>query len=118
MGRYRARDLWSVPGLLSLARIPLAALFPFLLDNAPAALGVLIATGLTDTLDGWYGRRFGQTTPTGAVVDALTDKLFVGAVVVTLVVTGHFTVVQAAFLSTRGRSGSCPWSSGSRPVSI
>ena len=101
MGRYRARDLLSVPGLLSLARLPLAALFPVVVDHPPAAIAVLALTGLTDMADGWYARRFGQATPTGAVVDPLTDKCFVGTVAVSFLLTGRFDFLQLLLLTMR-----------------
>ncbi len=101
MGRYRARDLLSVPGLLSLSRLPLAALFPAVVDHPLAAISVLAVTGLTDVADGWYARRFGRATPTGAVVDPLTDKLFVGTVAVTFLLTGRFDLLQLLLLTTR-----------------
>jgi CDP-diacylglycerol--glycerol-3-phosphate 3-phosphatidyltransferase/cardiolipin synthase len=69
MGLYRARDLVRVPGLLTLMRVPLAAAFPFVLGRPLVALGVLAAAGLSDVLDGWYARRFGQVTPTGTALD-------------------------------------------------
>jgi phosphatidylglycerophosphate synthase len=81
MGAYRARDLLRVPSLLSLARLPLAAAFVLLVDRPPVLVLVLVAAGVTDVLDGWYARRFDQVTATGAVVDPITDKLFVLTVV-------------------------------------
>jgi cardiolipin synthase len=101
MGRYRARDLLSVPGLISLARLPLATLFPVVVENPPAAIAALVATGLTDVLDGWYARRFGQATPTGAVLDPLTDKVFMGVVVVTFLLTGRFGLSEVVLLAAR-----------------
>jgi cardiolipin synthase (CMP-forming) len=101
MGEYRAKDLFLVPGLLSLARVPLGALFPFVLEQPWIAFGVLALAAVTDVLDGWYARTRGQTTPTGAVVDAITDKVFVAAVVVTLVVTHHMTLLESLLLGTR-----------------
>jgi len=101
MGRYRLQDLFSVPGLLSLSRLPLAALFPFVVDEPPVAFSLLVVAGLTDVLDGWYARRFGKATPTGAVIDPLTDKLFVGVVVLTFLLTGRFGLRELLLLSTR-----------------
>jgi CDP-diacylglycerol--glycerol-3-phosphate 3-phosphatidyltransferase/cardiolipin synthase len=83
MGAYRFADLWNVPNLLSLTRLPLAVAFTRVRSPA-AALGILGAAGLSDVLDGWYARRFDQQTATGAVVDPITDKVFVGTVVATL----------------------------------
>ncbi len=101
MGMYRARDLVRVPGLLSLARVPLAAAFPFALEQPYAALAILAAAGLSDILDGWYARRFGQVTPTGAAIDPITDKVFVLTVAVTLVLGGQLSPGDVLLLSTR-----------------
>lgn len=86
MPRYRLADLALLPNVLSALRLPLAAAFPFVVDNAHAALAVLLASGLTDVLDGWLARRWGQATSVGAVVDPIADKVFATTVVVTLLV--------------------------------
>jgi CDP-diacylglycerol--glycerol-3-phosphate 3-phosphatidyltransferase/cardiolipin synthase len=101
VGQYRAKDLLLVPGLLSLARIPLGALFPFTLNWPLYAFGVLVLAGASDVLDGWYARTRGQVTATGSVVDAITDKIFVLAVVVSLVLCARMSVVEAMLLGTR-----------------
>jgi phosphatidylglycerophosphate synthase len=101
MGVYRVRDLFRVPGLLSLSRVPLAVAFPFAAHRPALALGILVAAGLSDVLDGWYARRFGEVTPTGAAVDPTTDKLFVLTVAITLVLSGHLSAVEVLLLSTR-----------------
>lgn len=101
MGRFRTRDLFLVPGLLSLARVPLAAAFPFVVHVPAAALAVIAAGALTDVLDGWLARRLDQVTPTGAVVDGITDKLFVGSIAVTLVASGLVDLPTAVLLATR-----------------
>lgn len=101
MGRYRARDLFLVPSLLSLLRVPLAVAFIFAVDSPPAAMVVLLASGLTDVFDGWYARRYDQVTALGTVVDPITDKIFVLTVVTTLVLTQKLTLVQMLLLGTR-----------------
>jgi CDP-diacylglycerol--glycerol-3-phosphate 3-phosphatidyltransferase/cardiolipin synthase len=101
MGVYRARDLVRVPGLLSLARLPLAVAFPFALGHPFAAVSVLAAAGLSDVLDGWYARRTGQVTPTGSALDPVTDKLFVITVAVSLVLGHYLAVLDVLLLSTR-----------------
>jgi CDP-diacylglycerol--glycerol-3-phosphate 3-phosphatidyltransferase/cardiolipin synthase len=75
--------------------------FPFTLANPLVAFGVLVLAGATDILDGWYARTRNQTTPTGAVVDAITDKIFVAAVVASLVLSAHMSLLYAALLGTR-----------------
>lgn len=93
--------VWTVPNALSFARVPLAALFPFVVQRPPVALGVLAAAGVSDVLDGWWARSRNQVTTIGAVLDPITDKLFVGSVVATLVATGHLGWLAVACLSTR-----------------
>lgn len=101
MGVYRARDLLLVPSLVSLARLPLAAAFPFVRDRPWVALGVLVVSGASDLFDGWWARRYGQATATGAVVDPITDKIFVLTVVVTLIHAGDLSPLSVVLLSTR-----------------
>jgi phosphatidylglycerophosphate synthase len=101
MGVYRARDLWRVPGILSLSRIPLAAAFPFALGRPAAALVILLSAGVSDVLDGWYARRYSQVTPTGTALDPATDKIFVLTVAVSLVARGYLSPLDVVVLSTR-----------------
>jgi cardiolipin synthase (CMP-forming) len=84
MPHYRLADLGLLPNVLSLLRLPLAAVFPFVVDDARAALAVLCAAAVTDVLDGWLARRSGQLTAVGAVVDPIADKVFAATVVITL----------------------------------
>jgi cardiolipin synthase (CMP-forming) len=84
MPRYRLADLTLLPNVLSALRLPLAVVFPFVADNARAALAVLLAAAVTDVLDGWLARRSGQVTAVGAVVDPIADKVFATTVVLTL----------------------------------
>jgi cardiolipin synthase len=101
VGRFRAKDMLLPPSLLSLLRVPLAITFPLVVRHGAAALLVLAAAGVSDVLDGWLARRTHRTTPTGAVLDPVTDKLFVLAVVVTLVGTRQLSLLGVLLLSTR-----------------
>jgi cardiolipin synthase len=100
-GRYRWKDAFLVPGLLSLARVPLAVVFPFVVERTYWAFAVLVLAGVSDVLDGYAARRLGQATPTGAALDPVTDKLFVLTVAGTLVATDHFSLLTVLLLSTR-----------------
>ncbi len=95
------RDLVRVPGLISLTRLPLGALFPLALRHPPRALALLIVAGATDLLDGWYARTFHEETSTGALVDGITDKFFALAVVASLVAARSLTLGEVAMLATR-----------------
>jgi CDP-diacylglycerol--glycerol-3-phosphate 3-phosphatidyltransferase/cardiolipin synthase len=101
MGLYRARDLLLAPSLISLTRIPLAAAFVVAVEHPPIAFVVLCISGFSDVLDGWIARTQGLATATGAVVDPITDKLFVLTVMVTLVLTGRLPPISVLLLSTR-----------------
>jgi cardiolipin synthase len=99
--RYELRHLLLVPSLLSLARLPLAALFPFVAHRLSWALAVLVASAFSDLLDGWLARRWNQCTPLGAALDGATDKVFVLTVAVTLAVTHRLSVVELLLLGAR-----------------
>jgi hypothetical protein len=86
METYSVRHLVAGPTLLSLARLPLGVAFVFALGHGPWPWIALVASAVTDVLDGWYARRTGQVTKTGAMVDGVMDKVFVLLVVLALVV--------------------------------
>src|SRR5262245_18683745 len=98
---YRLRDLLLLPGLLSLARLPLALCFAFSLSFPIVAFSVLLLSALTDVLDGWYARHHGEETETGAAFDPVIDKIFMLTVAISLVVAERLTVAQALLLGTR-----------------
>ncbi len=78
----------NAPNALSLARLPLAV--AFVLADSPLLRGlVIVAAGLTDFIDGWAARHYGQRSRTGELLDPITDKLFVLTVLVTLLVRGQ-----------------------------
>lgn len=89
------------PSLISWARVPLAALFPFVVDDPLRATVVLFVAGASDVVDGWLARSTGRCTPMGAVIDPITDKLFVLTVVTTLVLTHRLPLWSVLLLSTR-----------------
>src|ERR1044071_1962977 len=93
--------VFSLPGLLSLVRLPLAAAFPFVLAKPPAMIAIIVAAGLSDVLDGWCARRSGRATPTGAILDPAMDKVFVATVGVTLLVKGGLSLPQLLLLLAR-----------------
>lgn len=85
--RWDWRDLYNLPTLISLTRIPLTAAFVLLREHSAAELSVLAAAGLSDILDGWIARKTGKTSAVGAFVDGLVDKLFVFGVALALLST-------------------------------
>jgi len=95
------RDLVTPPGLLSLARLPLAIAFPFSIHRPAVAVGILVLAGVTDVLDGWYARRLHVESTFGAMLDGTMDKVFLATVVATLIVARLLSAPAATLLCTR-----------------
>jgi cardiolipin synthase (CMP-forming) len=79
----------------------LAAVFPLVVEQPVLALAVLAAAGASDVLDGWVARRYHMVTAAGAVLDPITDKLFVLSVAISLVVAERLTWWMVLLLSIR-----------------
>jgi CDP-diacylglycerol--glycerol-3-phosphate 3-phosphatidyltransferase len=115
------RSNWNVPNTLTWLRIlmipAILALF-YLLPYPwadPAACAAFALAGITDTLDGYYARKLGQTSRLGAFLDPVADKLIVAAalvlivskdprwfvVIVAVVIIGREIAVSALRRSTR-----------------
>ncbi len=73
--------------LFRIAAIPLVVvLFYSPLEQARPIAAILFGVaGVTDMLDGWVARRFGQTSKFGEFLDPVADKLMVAIVLVMLV---------------------------------
>ena len=85
------RSHWNVPNTLTWLRIlmipAILALF-YLLPYPwadPAACAAFALAGITDSLDGYYARKLGQTSRLGAFLDPVADKLIVAAALVLIV---------------------------------
>ena len=83
-------SFWNIPNTISLTRLPLAILFVLFIHNTAAALTIIIIALLTDYLDGTFARTYRKQTATGAFVDPLMDKLFVGTAAIALHATITF----------------------------
>ncbi|HEV7607400.1 MAG TPA: CDP-alcohol phosphatidyltransferase family protein [Steroidobacteraceae bacterium] len=82
--------IWNLPNTLTWLRIfaiPLViVLFYLPFRWADPAAGLLFAlAGITDSLDGYFARRMGQTSRLGAFLDPVADKLIVAVALVLLV---------------------------------
>lgn len=85
--RQADAGVWTLPNLLSAVRLALIPVFLWLVLGPEAdgwALGLLVVSGVTDWLDGWLARRWGQTSVLGQVLDPVADRLYILAVVVGL----------------------------------
>ncbi|GAA5156154.1 CDP-alcohol phosphatidyltransferase family protein [Nocardioides marinquilinus] len=87
-GEGEVRPLvFTLPNALSALRLLGVPLFLWLVlvPEADAwALLVLVASGVTDFLDGWLARRLDQQSVVGQILDPVADRLYILAVVVGL----------------------------------
>ena len=56
--------------------------------NMTAALCVFILAALSDAVDGWVARRFGEESRLGAALDPIADKLLITAALILLIGNG------------------------------
>ena len=133
----RATDLkspFNLPNALTWLRIIMvpAIIVLFYLPYAwadPAACAGFALAGITDSLDGYYARKWHQTSRLGAFLDPVADKLIVAAalvlivskdprwfvVLMAIVIIGREIAVSAlrewmAEIGARGKSGEASWS--------
>ena len=80
-------NLANILTLLRIAAIPVVVVcFYSPLDYARPIAAVLFGlAAITDMIDGWVARRFGQTSRFGEFLDPVADKLMVAIVLVMLV---------------------------------
>src|SRR3989338_7314848 len=84
----------NIPNLITVLRVALIPIF-ILLFSLPfpwsywAASGVFGFAALTDWLDGYLARVLQQSTPFGAFLDPVADKLIVAVALVLLVEAHH-----------------------------
>jgi len=89
----------TIPTILTLLRIVMIPVLvvafysPYSWGNE-LTVGIFIAAGLTDWADGWIARRFAMTSPFGAFLDPVADKLIV-AVALILIVQRHPEILLA-----------------------
>lgn len=91
--------LWWIPNGLSLLRLTLGLAFPVVPSNW--RLPVIAIAALTDFLDGFLARRWNAGSDTGRWLDPLADKVFVLALLATLLAEGAISPVWAAAILAR-----------------
>ncbi|PTW90391.1 cardiolipin synthase [Microbacteriaceae bacterium MWH-Ta3] len=103
MARTGLDRIWTVPNVISFARLLSVPLFFWLLVSGQdsTALIVLVAATSSDFVDGFIARRFNQVTRLGALLDPISDRLFIAASVVALVIRDMIPWVLLAVVLAR-----------------
>lgn len=71
--------VWTIPNALSALRLVGVPIFLWLIlaEHDTAALIVLMASGVTDYLDGKIARRYGLISRLGQLLDPIADRLYI-----------------------------------------
>ena len=86
--------IWTIPNFISLARLVGVPVFLWLVLGPRSqtadwwAVGILIASGLSDWLDGKIARAFNQQSRLGQLLDPAADRLYIVATVIALAIRG------------------------------
>ena len=86
-------ELRSLPNLLSLSRLLLAAAF-VVWDRVDVRIILVMLALATDYLDGWIARQFGPMTRMGALLDPITDRVFALVGVSVFLFEGALTILE------------------------
>ncbi len=90
----KANNPYTIPNLVTASRIALIPLFvaayfiPYRHANIITPV-IFVAAALTDWLDGYLARSLEQTSPFGAFLDPVADKLMVAAALILLLSDTH-----------------------------
>ncbi len=91
--------MWTLPNILTIARIALApviALLPFIEGWVPKLIAfvVFIAAAISDIYDGKLARERGETTDLGKLLDPLADKLLLFATLIPIYWITRYPMAQ------------------------
>jgi cardiolipin synthase len=96
--------IWTIPNALSALRLAGVPVFLWLVlgpHRDGIALLLLMASGVTDYLDGKLARMLGQSTKLGALLDPTADRLYIVSTVVALTIRGIIPIWLLAILLAR-----------------
>ena len=94
----------TVPNAISVARLAGVPVFLWLVLGPQAdgwAVGLLIAAGLSDWLDGVIARAWDQQSRLGQVLDPAADRLYIAATLIGLAIRGIIPWWLVAVLAAR-----------------
>jgi cardiolipin synthase len=99
--------IWTIPNAISVARLIGVPVFLWLVLGVQTkagdwwAVGLLMASGFSDWLDGKIARALNQQTRLGQLLDPAADRLYIVATIVALAVRGIIPWWLVALLAVR-----------------
>ncbi len=90
---------WTLPNILTLARIgltPVIALLPFISGYWPKVIAffIFLVAAFSDVADGWLARRRNEVSELGQLLDPIADKLMLFAMLIPIFwITRHPTIL-------------------------
>lgn len=99
-GKTDTNQIWTIPNLLSFARLALIPLIVLLYFKEEYwwAFGMLVLSGATDVVDGWIARTYHMVSDFGKAIDPVADKLTQIAVLLCLMPVKCWWVVGILIL--------------------
>lgn len=96
--KHEKSQILTLPNLLSLLRLLMIPVFIWLYLNGYKGwtAAVLVLSGLTDVVDGYIARRFGQVSDIGKALDPVADKLTQAAMLLCLM--SHYPMMIIPFV--------------------
>lgn len=89
----------TLSNALSIIRAPLALLF--LYDNTIVRIVAVMLAMITDSIDGYFARKYKSVSKFGAVLDPVMDKFFVYFVLAILFLEGRLLLWQTIAMISR-----------------
>jgi CDP-diacylglycerol---glycerol-3-phosphate 3-phosphatidyltransferase len=93
-------ELRSLPNLISISRLALAAAF-VVLERSDIRIVLVMLALATDYFDGWFARRRKSMTRTGALLDPFADRVFVLVGVSVLLFEGTISTLEYFIMISR-----------------
>lgn len=95
--------IWTVPNAISFLRLLTVPVFFWLLVSGYFgwALVVLVFATTSDFIDGYIARTFNQITRLGMYLDPISDRLFIAASVLALVIRDMIPIALVAAIIAR-----------------
>ena len=98
----------TIPTLLTMIRIVLIPVLvlvyflPYVWSNE-VVVGIFIAAAITDWADGWIARKYEMTSPFGAFLDPVADKLIVAIALILIVQRNPDLIITLSAVVILGR---------------